>query len=243
VSGTSEESVLRWNSAGEPDHLALSRRVIVHERQAEGGASRDLTADRVDAELAEMDGRSVLRTLDATGAARLLSSEAAGPAKPGSKGPVAQSTLQADQLRARFDWRNRQSTLDRVEGSGHTLLVQTDARGSLRRTTGDTLTVRMRPAAGGAGLDAVASAVQQGSFTFTEVPAAASSATAGKAAPEQRAFAERGEYDGSSGLLVNWPRTAFNCSERQGMRAPPGPCEPHTVRARWQGQGARETAP
>lgn len=152
-------------------------------------------------------GKSRLRDAKATGNARLRT---VSPAV--KNGGAASSALGGDVLTAHFVQVNGAEHLAEVHGEGHTSLRRVSAAGVVNTSSGDSLEVKFRPAAGAAahrakqgrqksgddagrlGTDEIASAVEQGHVVMTQQPVRKVGETG--APSEERATAERAVYDG-----------------------------------------------
>jgi len=210
--GEAAESRATFDKVGRLERVLLTGAVHLHERVRGSGAAgwseRELGAGAVDLAMDTNAGGKVrLREATGTGDARL---RLVNP--PGKTGGATSSSLAGDVLTAHFARVNGAQHLTEVHGDGHTSLRRTSATGVVNTSSGDSLEVKFRPAAGAAahragqsrqknsndagrlGTDEVASAVEQGHVVMMQQPVRKVGETGVPA--EERATAERAAYDG-----------------------------------------------
>lgn len=204
--GVAGEGRASFDRAGQLQHMVLSGAVKLQERVRSTDApsalwsERNLAADTVELALVSVKGgKAELQDAKASGDARLKVVSPSG--KPGHI-VMTSSDLAGDVLTARFAPVNGVRRISLVNGAGHTLLRQVDAKGMVTTSSGDELEVRFKPSAGRAGgaTDEIASAVQQGNVVVTQTPAKKS----GDASVQQqeKATAARAVYDGAARKLT-----------------------------------------
>ncbi|MEO6924157.1 MAG: LptA/OstA family protein, partial [Bryocella sp.] len=116
----------------------------------------------------------------------------------GTRGATRTTQLTADELRAATRTTAQgQLQVERIDGSGHTKLVQRGSDGALQTSTGDTITAGFSQ--GREGMMELANAAQAGHVTVSSVPATKPGAVA--VAPAE-ATAARASYDGGASRLT-----------------------------------------
>jgi lipopolysaccharide export system protein LptA len=209
--GESADCKTGFDKKGHLQEIVLSGAVHLHERVRASDAAgepwneRELGAGTVDlAMVVDAAGKSQLRDAKATGGARLKVVTAAVVGKSGD-GPTS-SSLAGDVLTAHFARVDGADRIETVRGDGHTQLSRVGKTGTVNTSSGDSLDVRFRPAAGAAkgkqpvaksaGAEEIATAVQQGSVVMTQ--RAAQKPGDASAPDEERATGERAVYDGDT---------------------------------------------
>jgi len=215
ATGQANEATLTFDAATTPQPeravftgaVHMTERVRAKNAAPEAWNVRDLTAANVDAVLAPgaavqgKAGQPQLRTVHATGSARMTSVDAA--AVTGGKG---QTELSADDLKAVLKAAGdaKQPELDTIAGRGHTVLRQVNVAGIEQTSTGDTLDAKFRAGKSESQKaqskresserlqNTLWSALQQGHVVLTQ----RTPAKAGAEPAVERSTAQRAAYDG-----------------------------------------------
>jgi lipopolysaccharide export system protein LptA len=200
-----------------PDHAVFTGAVHIldrfrPDRAVETWNSREVKADKLETWMTPgPSGAMQLRNAAATGQARMVLVDSAGPA--GGSGSDT-TEIVASELKASMSHNGTATALDQLTGRGHTVLTQVTRTGVQQTSTGDTLdahfAVSPRPAAGGrrasAGTPAsssLSSAVQQGHVTMTRrIPPHLDAAKKQVGEELQHAVADRAAYDGTTDRLT-----------------------------------------
>lgn len=206
ATGESADMRTSFDRQGHPTKVALQGGVHLMEdsvsaKPGQGIRERELTANKVDLELATEAGkRSWLRDAQATGAARLRTSEPDGK-------ETRQSVIRADSLKARFDSQDGKVHLVSVHGSGATSLEQRRPDGSVQTSSADSLDATFRQAAAGAsagtypgGSGQIDTASLNGHVVITSTSGTKHASNA--ASGEERATAQKATYDGRTGRVL-----------------------------------------
>lgn len=212
--GESQEATAGFDGKGQLQHVVLSGRVALHERQsiAQKPASqtntlwseRELNAATVELAIApDEKGKLELQDAKASGNARL---NVVDPAKEGAKPGQGSttSTMMGDVLTAHLVRSGGAQRLSEVQADGHTSLKQVNEAGAEDTSSGDSLTVKFKdvsqgrsrtgPAAGPQGGNQIASAMQVGNVVMTR-----RTVTKPGAAPDvQHATTQRAVYAGDT---------------------------------------------
>jgi lipopolysaccharide export system protein LptA len=214
ATGQANEATLTFDAEAtpQPEHAVFTGAVHMTERvraknaPQEAWSVRDLIAANVDAVLAPgaavqgKAGQPQLRTVHATGSARMTLVDA-----PGVAGGKGQTELSADDLKAVLKAADdgKQPELDTIAGRGHTVLRQVNVAGIEQTSTGDTLDARFRVGKSDSRApskresterlqETLWSALQQGHVVLTQ----RTPAKAGAEPAVERATAQRAAYDG-----------------------------------------------
>lgn len=205
---TGDAAIMRtsFDPQGHPAKVTLQGAVRLLEHSAsakpgQGTTERELTANKVDLEMATEAGkRSWLRNAQATGAARLRTLEPDGK-------QTRQSVIRADSLTARFESQDGRAHLVSVHGSGATSLEQRRPDGSVQTSSADSLDATFRPAAAGViagtypgGRGQIDTASLNGHVIITNVSGAKHPSN--EAPAEERATAQKANYDGRTGRVL-----------------------------------------
>jgi len=174
------------------------------DKTAAGWTERELHAVTVDTAFRTESGTTTLHEVKALGNAQMrLMAPVGTPAAKSSQSTVASetTTLAGDTLDAIFP-AGAATTPETVHGTGHTVLTQTAADGTVSESHGDMLDAQMRLQAHNAKTSAqpasqIVRAVQQGHVTLTQTPAAKN-----PHAQPMTATADRAEYTGSDDTLL-----------------------------------------
>ncbi len=215
-SGTAGDAALQFDAAGRPSHILLQHAVELHGQRTGAAAASTLTAETVNAQLAQEGTRTVLRDAVASGNAVFRSVGTAShttPMRPASAAlasvtrtmVVRAATLHADTALA-----GGQRYISTVDGAGETRVEESDTGGNRRVSTGDTLhAVLYAPGdkrANGGNTGMLQSAVQTGHVALTQHTPAATAASpqaAGKPqAEDSHATADRAQFDSATQRLL-----------------------------------------
>ena len=146
--GEAAEGRATFDKKGRPERVVMTGAVHLQERVRGSGAAgwseRELGAGAVDLAMdTDAGGKVRLRDAKGTGDARL---RVVSPA--GKTGGTPSSSLAGDVLTAHFARVNGAQHLAEVHGDGHTSLRRMSATGVVNTSSGDSLVVKFRPAAG-----------------------------------------------------------------------------------------------
>lgn len=203
--GEATEGRASFDKAGHLQHVVLTGAAKLQERVRASDASalwseRDLSAGTVELGLvSEKAGKPQLQDAKASGDARLKIVSLSG--KPGHV-VTTSSDLAGDVLTAHLVPVEGVRRISVMNGAGHTFLRQVNAQGVVNTSSGDALEVHFKPTVGHAGgvADEIASAVQEGNVTITQIPVKKpSDATQPQ---EEKATAARAVYDGATQKLT-----------------------------------------
>jgi lipopolysaccharide export system protein LptA len=203
--GVSGEGRAAFDKKGRPEQVVLTGAVHFNERERASAAAsepwseRELGGDKVELALsADSAGKAQLRDAKASGSARLKVVDAARD----KRGPVS-SAMAGDTLTAHFVQVDGVSRITEAHGIGHTALRRVSDTGAEDTSSGDTMDVRFKNAAGdvkrsgsGQGVEEIATAIQQGNVVMTHKPVRKPGDA--NAPTEQRATAQKAVYDGST---------------------------------------------
>ena len=198
--GRANEARVRFDGAGEAEHLTAVGSVMAEERQmgASGASSRVLTARTVELALGAgaMAKRRELKDAEAMGDARLVVVDEVGGGKQ------VRTEMAGDDLKSRFVGGRR---IANVVGTGHTVLRRLGADGVDETSSGETTELVFRnsvgskvvgPQAAQSGVEELASATQVGHVSMVRKGMRKQGSAMVPA--EERSTADRAVYDGDS---------------------------------------------
>ncbi len=208
-SGNAHDAVLHFDAAGRPVQLRLEDGARLQQARATTGVADQIAANLVDAQLMQEGARTVLRGAVATGDASFRSVTAVRQVgvqrpknAPAAAPPTRTTVVHADTLTAETDIAGGKRYVSIVDGAGSTRVEESDTEGNQRVSTGDMLHAVLEPpgssVAGGQQTGSLQLAVQTGHVRVMQHTAA----TAGKAAQDSRATADRAAFDSATQKLL-----------------------------------------
>ena len=198
--GQANEARVRFDGAGEAEHLTAIGNVVAQEREmtASGASSRVLTSRTLELGLGAgvVAAKRELRDAEAVGDARLVVVDEVGGGKQ------VRTEMAGDDLKSRFVGGRR---IENVVGTGHTVLHRVGVDGVDERSAGETTELAFRNDAGGkvvapkgtkSGVEGLASATQIGHVSM--IRKGMSGQGSAMVPVEERSMADRAVYDGDT---------------------------------------------